>query len=110
MRFTFAVGAITDLKPRDLASLIRVSNLLTDLTSPPKPTSPIKMTDLGKSLSLALDATAVMTAKSAAGSSILSPPTKLTKTSLVHIKIPSLFSRTANNIANRLKSNPFTLR
>tara|TARA_Y100000817_G_scaffold294956_1_gene269255 strand:- start:130 stop:657 length:528 start_codon:yes stop_codon:yes gene_type:complete len=40
--------------------------------------------------------------KSAAGSFIFNPPTKLIKTSFVPINIPNLFSKTASSMARRL--------
>ena len=83
--FTLELGAIIVLNPRDFDSLIRVSNPLTERTSPPNPTSPIKTTESEISLSWALDATADITDKSAAGSFTFKPPTKLTNTSFVPI-------------------------
>ena len=76
-RLTLELGAITFLNPNDFASLIRKSNPLTDRTSPPSPTSPIRTIESEINLSLMLEAMEAITERSAAGSFTFRPPTKL---------------------------------
>ena len=72
------------------------------VSNPNQKRSRINTTDSEINLLFALDATALITDKSAAGSFTFNPPTKLINTSFVPINIPNLFSKTASNIARRL--------
>ena len=104
--FIFPTGTITLLNPCFFASFILCSIRLTLLTSPVKPTSPIKQSFISTATSLKLDATATTTPKSTAGSSIFTPPDTLTYTSCCCNKYPAFFSKTAISKINLLYSNP----
>jgi len=56
------------------------------------------------------DNIAAITAKSIAGSSTVIPPVMFRKTSFAPKRKPALFSKTANNMFNRLALNPVVLR
>ena len=71
-------------------------------TSPVNPTSPQKIISFSIHLSIVLEAIAAIIDKSAAGSSIFNPPTRLTKISFVPIASPIRFSNTAMSIPRRL--------
>ena len=66
------------VKPSRLASWRRRPSPWTGLTSPASPTSPKARNRFGSGFSNAAEATAMATARSAAGSVILTPPTVAT--------------------------------
>ena len=70
-------GIITLLNPNLAASCTRCSILATRLTSPVRPTSPIKQSKPSTALSLKLEAVATMILKSTAGSVNFTPPATL---------------------------------
>ena len=94
------------LKPNLLASEIRLSVWTTGLISPLSPTSPAKQVSDGIAKSKVEDRTEAITAKSHAGSVILSPPAIFRKTSFALSLKPARFSNTARSIFSLLTSKP----
>ena len=97
-------------KPSCAASATRRSPWDTGRTSPPSPTSPMKMASGGRARSYTLEASATATARSPAGSCILSPPTTLRKTSSCANDRPVRLSSTASSKARRRPSSPVDTR
>ena len=89
---------------------MRCSTRFTALISPLNPTSPAKQQLSGTAESSLDERIAAITAKSIAGSSTRIPPVIFKKTSFIFNRKPARFSKTANNIFNRLASKPVAVR
>ncbi len=98
------------LKPSLAASLSRLESWLTARSSPERPISPTTARSAATGTSRKLEAMATATARSAAGSLTLSPPTTLTKTSWSERRRPTRLLSTATSSNRRLKSMPLAVR
>ena len=107
--FLLFSGIIHFLNPNFSASFNLFSIILTALTSPVNPTSPIATKSLGILMFLKLDTTAKIIPKSIAGSEILIPLTTFKYTSCEPSKIPPFFSKTAINKVSLFPSKPFAV-
>src|SRR5579871_1012316 len=99
------LGIKASVKPNFSASLRRCSVWPTALTSPPSPISPKITSPAGTGRSNREETSAAATARSAAGSPILSPPATFKYTSW-----PERVSSTASSMASRPPSQPTTAR
>ena len=104
------IGTLTLRKPRRAASAMRASTRATERTSPPSPTSPTKTASVGSGRLRTDDATAAMTARSAAGSVTFSPPATFRKMSCPAAEMPARRSRTQRSMASRRLSKPVATR
>ena len=95
-------GITAAVKPIFTASAILFSIWPTLLTSPPKPTSPITTVRRLTGFSSKFDAMLQHTARSAAGSIILTPPAILINTLFADTCSFALFSSTANRMESLL--------
>ncbi len=98
------------LKPSLAASFKRLESCPTALSSPERPISPTMARSAATGVFLKLEAIAVATARSAAGSLIFRPPTTLTKMSWSESRNPTRLLSTAARRSNRLKSTPLAVR
>ena len=89
--------------------MIRLSVWATGRISPLRPISPAKHTSEGIAKSKLDESTALITARSQAGSLTLSPPAMLRNTSFTLSLNPALFSSTARSMFRRLTSKPVAL-
>ena len=101
-----ALGIRATLKPSLAASFNRSWPRGAGRTSPAKPTSPNAKKPRGRGLPRKLLWMASITAKSAAGSLMRTPPTAFTNTSWSMHATPAWRCSTANNMAKRSRSRP----
>ena len=101
-------GRIALEKPSFVASFRRLSLCETDLTSPDRLISPNTTVSSGRAFCERLDMSAAATARSAAGSDILSPPATFRYTSHPLRPRPARASSTASTMARRPESQPTT--
>ena len=110
-RISLYLSGLTSLSnPSALADLWRLSAWLTLRNSPESPTSPNIAMLLGIGIFRREEAIAVRTARSAAGSLSLMPPTTLTKMSWFWRFSFPCFSRTAAKSWRRFRSKPLEVR
>ena len=98
------------MNPRRANSCKRFSACGTPRTSPPNPTSPKKAQVGSTGTFFALESTAAITPRSAAGSRIPSPPTTFRNTSAAPSRMSRRFSSTARSMATRWESSPLATR
>ena len=106
LRGALALGTTATENPSLAASRRRSWPRGAGRTSPARPTSPKAMKPLGSGLPRRLDVIASITARSAAGSLMRTPPTALTNTSWSMQATPACRCSTASSMARRSRSRP----